>query len=88
MDDSSYTTFDKQLSAVIPVIRELNVEVTRTDIEKKELIEYTSDLNIIEDTQNGEIISATKYSVFKQCPVKYNLIYEYGFSELLDFRKK
>ncbi len=36
------------------------------------------------DIPEGEIISATKLSVFHQCPVKYKLIYELGFSELFN----
>ncbi|HRI48325.1 MAG TPA: PD-(D/E)XK nuclease family protein, partial [Ignavibacteriaceae bacterium] len=32
--------------------------------------------------QSKEIISATKVSMFLQCPIKYQLTYEFGFSEL------
>ena len=32
----------------------------------------------------GEIISATKVSIFHQCPLKYKLTYEYGFSGLMN----
>ena len=36
------------------------------------------------DIHEGEIISATKLSVFHQCQVKYKLIYDLGFSELFN----
>ena len=44
------------------------------------------------DLPEGEIISATKLAVFHQCPVKFKLIYDLGFSELFNrynkWRKK
>jgi ATP-dependent exoDNAse (exonuclease V) beta subunit len=32
----------------------------------------------------GEIISATKLSIFNQCPLKYQLTYVYGFTKLMN----
>ena len=37
----------------------------------------------IKDRPFGEIISATKLSVYNQCSLKYQLIYELGFSNLM-----
>jgi ATP-dependent helicase/nuclease subunit A len=34
------------------------------------------------DKSEHEIISATKLAVYTQCPLKYKLTYEYGFSEI------
>jgi ATP-dependent helicase/nuclease subunit A len=41
----------------------------------------------IKDYAKKEIISATKISMYNQCPVKYQLTYEIGFSSLLSFIK-
>lgn len=36
----------------------------------------------------GEIISATKFATYKQCPLKYSLIYELGLSDIVrNYRK-
>jgi hypothetical protein len=39
-------------------------------------------LNIIEDKTEEEIISATKLAVYTQCPLKYQLTYELGYSDI------
>ncbi|MBU1100691.1 MAG: UvrD-helicase domain-containing protein [Bacteroidetes bacterium] len=41
----------------------------------------------IEDQPSGEIISATKIAVYTQCPLKYQLTYELGFSYLAELVK-
>lgn len=38
----------------------------------------------IKDQPEGEFISATKVAVYKQCPLKYQLTYEYGFTKLFN----
>jgi len=47
------------------------------------VVEQTIHVEKIGDTQSGEIISATKIAIYKQCPVKYKLTYELGYSGLL-----
>ncbi|AFN73574.1 hypothetical protein MROS_0330 [Melioribacter roseus P3M-2] len=42
----------------------------------------------IEDEPEKEIISATKIAIFNQCPVKYQLIYELGYSLAFDIVKE
>lgn len=71
-------TFGKELSAV----QELKTEEEAGDKEKVFLIEK------IEDKPRKEIISATKLSMFRQCPVKYELTYALGFSTIYDLMKK
>jgi hypothetical protein len=44
-------------------------------------------LTKIEDTSKGQIISATKVASYSQCPLKYKLIYNYGYADLYnDFK--
>ncbi|MBN1638852.1 MAG: UvrD-helicase domain-containing protein [Ignavibacteriales bacterium] len=40
------------------------------------------------DTIKNEIISATKISIYSQCPVRYQLIYEIGYSAIFSIVKK
>ncbi|MEJ2613753.1 MAG: PD-(D/E)XK nuclease family protein [Ignavibacteriaceae bacterium] len=74
----------KEISFSIPVIRKIeefpDISEDKSVVEIKEKI-ITHE--IIDRTKN-EIISATKVSVFKQCPLKYQLTYEYGFSPLFN----
>ncbi|MFC2083860.1 UvrD-helicase domain-containing protein [Bacteroidota bacterium] len=45
-------------------------------------------LDNVRDKIKNEIISATKVSVFIQCPIKYNFIYNLGYNEILKWFKK
>lgn len=45
-------------------------------------------LNKITDTPSQEFISATKISMFSQCPVKYELTYELGYPTILNVLKQ
>ncbi len=79
--DDFYTEEEK-LDLSIPIITDVE-EITPAEKAVTEPgQEFIINLDTIEDSQKGEIISATKFSVYKECPLKYNLIYQYGFSEL------
>ncbi|MEO8398808.1 MAG: 3'-5' exonuclease, partial [Ignavibacteriaceae bacterium] len=87
-DGEKYTNFIESLEIEIPVI---------IKIEEQILIEEENDIDIsnkkiltekIIDKPKGEIISATKVSVYKQCPLKYHLTYELGFTSLVSEYKK
>jgi len=79
-----YITESKIMSLNIPVIKEIeeiaDVPGLNSDITLPEKIKADG----IEDYPEGEIISATKLSIFSQCPVKYQLTYEYGFTNLME----
>lgn len=45
-------------------------------------------IKTIADTSANELISASRLSVFLQCPLKYKLKYVYGFKEIYDFYKR
>ena len=60
-------------------------------IERREIIEENKSrdklfdnyfINTINDRSKGEIISATKYCVFNDCPLKYNLIYNLKYDAI------
>lgn len=67
---------------LIPVIKHLESE----KFEKPEKINSGSNIEvltgIIGQEEKNEFISASKVSVFKQCPYKYYLTYEIGFSKI------
>ncbi len=85
--EGGFTGEEKLLSIRIPVTKEIqspeqSIEVIYSGRKKRLL------LNEVHDLPKGEIISATKVSVYAQCPLKYRLTYEYGFSPLLESYKK
>lgn len=51
-------------------------------------VELNIDVNVIEPTLEKDIISATKLSVYNQCPTKYLLTYEYGFGSINELFKQ
>ncbi len=81
---NEYSNIKKEISFTIPVIKKIDEfpeifeDKTANEIKEKILIDE------IKDKTENEIISATKVSVFKQCPLKYQLTYEYGFSPLFN----
>ena len=79
-----YSNIVKEISFTIPVIKKIDeyAEIFKNEKvdEKREKIM----IGEIKDKTKNEIISATKVSVFKQCPLKYQLTYEYGFSSLFN----
>jgi ATP-dependent helicase/nuclease subunit A len=80
--NGKFINTEKTINLNIPVISEIKEIVYASEPVENVQKEMKFDLSVIEDLSEGEIISATKYSVYKECPVKYNLIYEYGFNEL------
>ncbi|MDR3625473.1 MAG: 3'-5' exonuclease, partial [Ignavibacteriaceae bacterium] len=79
--------YSKNLNLNIPLVKEIEpVEQAKTEagpvIHKKFIGGNISDI------PEGEIVSATKLSVYKQCPLKYHLTYDLGFAPLYNqFRK-
>lgn len=81
--DDSYSVSEKSLEIDIPLIKKLH-PILISEKEGKQLLHVKSHLTkSIHDKVFGEIISATKVSVYNQCPLKYKLIYELGFSNLM-----
>jgi ATP-dependent helicase/nuclease subunit A len=86
--NNKYNNTIRHLSFTIPIIRHLDLKV---DMEYK--TEQAMQLNKfllqkITDMSEGEIISATKVSTYAQCPLKYNFIYNYGYSNLFSDLKQ
>ncbi len=83
-NENEYSDVIKEISFAIPIIKEIGnfqgITEEKVMSEKKEKII----IDEIKDTTENEIISATKVSVFKQCPLKYQLTYEYGFSSIIN----
>ena len=83
-----YESFTRPLSLTIPITKKLDETISRLDEPEKsegEIILLTQKIN---DVPKSEIISATKISMFTQCPVKYQLTYELGYSTVYKLIKE
>lgn len=67
---------------VIPVISEIEQSTIEASREEQHIKTVETAISPVADTPSGEIISATKLAVFSQCPVKYQLTYEFGYQKV------
>ncbi|NWF90712.1 MAG: UvrD-helicase domain-containing protein [Ignavibacteriaceae bacterium] len=80
--NNNFTNIEKDLEVNIPIISKL--EEQDAQISSNKLINIKNDLiSGINDLTKGEILSATKFSIYEQCPLKYSLVYELGYSNLM-----
>jgi ATP-dependent helicase/nuclease subunit A len=67
---------------VIPLIKEIELQSFSRENEKTALDNVEILTGSVSRKEKNEFISASKISVFAQCPFKYYLTYEIGFSKL------
>jgi ATP-dependent helicase/nuclease subunit A len=82
-ENDVFTSDSRTIKSEIPVVRSFEpsekiIEEQRYDIQNKKLF-----LTPVEDYSKGEVISATRFSVFSACPLKYNLLYNYKLGDLI-----
>ncbi len=83
-----YEFYQRPISLSIPIIHQID-EVKIDELQKA--VENATKINLtqkITDVPKSEIISATKISMFSQCPVKYQLTYELGYSRIYNLIKE
>lgn len=86
--DNEYQFYEKEIELAIPIIKELK-NIEKIDINNELIIpEKKFLIHKVEDYPKKEIFSATKISMFNQCPVKYELTYELGYPTIYDLIKK
>lgn len=86
--ENEYHFYDKDVELHIPFVNELKLKEKIDAKEEDATVDKKLLIQKIEDIPEREIISATKISVFNQCPVKYELTYELGFSTIYDIIEK
>jgi ATP-dependent helicase/nuclease subunit A len=90
-DEDNFVNLIKSIQIEIPIVR--NIELFENKMESAD-IEISSKkliLSEINDHSKEEVISATRFSTFSSCPMKYNLLYNYKIGDLIqqskDFRQ-
>ncbi|MCL5030283.1 MAG: UvrD-helicase domain-containing protein, partial [Bacteroidetes bacterium] len=82
LQNNNYEYYSKDLSAVIPIIKTIENPITFNYVPDEVITKKQLRTENIQDVPSSEIVSATKLSVFKQCPLKYQLTYDLGFVPL------
>jgi ATP-dependent helicase/nuclease subunit A len=82
-ENEVYTNQTKSIKLEIPIVRDIEftevlIKATEFDLNKKKFL-----VTGIEDHSKGEVISATRFSTFSSCPLKYNLLYNYKLGDLI-----
>jgi len=82
-ENETYTDLAKTIKLDIPIVRNIEameklIETNGFDISNKKLV-----LSEIKDHSSGEVVSATRFSTFSTCPLKYNLLYNYKLGDLI-----
>ena len=86
-EGKKFITNEKDISTAIKIIKAIDI-VYPVNADKTAIpIDIKLNAQIIKDQPEGEFISATKVAVYKQCPLKYQLTYEYGFTKLFNSYK-
>ncbi len=87
-ENGTFKNIEKDISVEIEIIKNIEINSIKITTPAKNAAERLFRIEQIADMQKGEIISATKLSVFSQCPVKYFLTYDLGYLPLLEKYKK
>jgi ATP-dependent helicase/nuclease subunit A len=82
-ENEVYTNQTKPIKLEIPILRDIEftevlIKANEFDLNKKKVL-----VSGIEDHSKGEVISATRFSTFSSCPLKYNLLYNYKLGDLI-----
>lgn len=83
-----YDFYSKQMKMTVPVVNKLAELPISSETKSKKMSRPVVMTSTITDIPKKEIISATKISMYSQCPVKYQLTYELGYSTIYKMLKE
>ena len=82
-EDNGFVNSEKDVEMIIPFTFAIEIEQQSIDSESSINTEkFDIQIDSINDVEQNEIISASKISVYNQCPLKYNLVYDLGYTSL------
>lgn len=81
-DHGKYYSTTENLILEVPITNEIEDVTLSESVSDKSKKDFEIEIQKITSEEKGEIISATKISLYNQCPLKYFLTYEYGFGKL------
>lgn len=84
LENEKYEIYEKELNLNIPIVRNIDeIDGKGIDELKDEVDPKIISIDKKEDSIKNEIVSATKTAMYLQCPLKYKLTYELGYSKIL-----
>ena len=90
IQDGKFNNRTEQINVTIPITSKIEIENINIKRAQKKIDKAIVNINSLYSHEKGEIISASKVSIYSQCPLKYLLTYEYGFgkfnSDYLNFK--
>ena len=87
-EGNHFINITKEMAIEIKIVSKIEINSGGESEQEKAMPEKFFRTEQISDEQKGEIISATKLSVFNQCPTKYFLTYDLGYQPLFEKYKK
>ena len=87
-ENEVYSNTTNKIKIAIPITRKIN---NGNLINKEEVADVTKRklvLSEIKDHSTGEVISATRFSTFSDCPLKYNLLYNFKVGDVFHQSRK
>ena len=81
-ENENYFNSKSEIQLKIPITRNIQVEDSLDEIERIDINNRKFILGKIKDSSVGEVISATRFSTFSDCPMKYNLLYNFKIGDL------
>ena len=90
IENKDFVNKREQINLAIPITTSLEIEITKKEESNGSVNDAEINTTSLHSYEKGEIISASKVSIYSQCPLKYLLTYEYGFgkfnSDYLNFK--
>lgn len=87
-ENGNYKNVSNKISMNIPVIRFIEGTDPQKAAEEKKEENKIIHISALEDYPKGEIFSATKISMYKQCPLKYKLTYDLRYAGIFNRYKE
>jgi ATP-dependent helicase/nuclease subunit A len=88
--NDKYANIKEKIDLKIPITTDIDIEFEKKEKSIRDTDNVEINTSSLHSQEKGEIISASKVSIYDQCPLKYLLTYEYGFgkfnSDYLSFR--
>lgn len=79
---NNFEIVNRKINIQIPLLKYIEIGKIREEDKSRNKLFDNYFINAVNDRSKGEIISATKFSVFNDCPLKYNLIYNLNLNAI------
>lgn len=86
-EENNYSNITRNINLEIPITSDIQIEQEIEEKSSADTVEKEFLISEIKDHSKGEVISATRFAAYSDCPLKYNLLYNYKLGELVGYSK-